>query len=291
METDRLRQFCLIVDTQGLTSAAELLGITHSALSKSMRVLGEQLDVELFQPKGRGITPTEEGLRVYKNAKLFLEQENTLFRTKLRDFVPQLRIGVPETLVYPLIAAEKKRPLSSNGLTLIEIEPGEVERRISEGNIDFGITHAPYPGEGNEVISVGKYRLGIYAKCGVFANKPLEEIPFVAPATGFSPNPLGVKERDGWSDELYPRKKKYFVNLLSAALELSGQGNCAICIPRFVAAHWNKGRISENQLVELRTPKQIPLQTQSLFIVKSVRKKEDQVLKRLVSILRTIISM
>src|SRR5689334_693560 len=80
METNRLKQFCLIVETGSLVKASQLLHITHSALSKSMKFLQNEIGVSLFCSVGRGIVPTEEGLLIYKRAKDFIEQENHLFK-------------------------------------------------------------------------------------------------------------------------------------------------------------------------------------------------------------------
>lgn len=43
MDTKRLRQFCAIAETGSLTKAAELLHITHSGFSKSMKLLQDDL--------------------------------------------------------------------------------------------------------------------------------------------------------------------------------------------------------------------------------------------------------
>jgi len=61
METDRLKYFCVIVDTGSLTKAAEVLGVSHSGLSKAMSVLQGELGFKILVPKGRGLELTEKG--------------------------------------------------------------------------------------------------------------------------------------------------------------------------------------------------------------------------------------
>lgn len=75
MEIDRLKQFCVIVETGSMTKAAKLMHITHSGLSKSMQILPSELNTVLLQPAGRGITLTDAGIKVYHRAKIFLQQQ------------------------------------------------------------------------------------------------------------------------------------------------------------------------------------------------------------------------
>ena len=42
MDTNRLRQFCAIAELGSMTKASKLLHITHSGLSKSMKLLQEE---------------------------------------------------------------------------------------------------------------------------------------------------------------------------------------------------------------------------------------------------------
>src|SRR5882757_2115160 len=69
METNRLRQFCVVVETGGLREAARLLHISHSGLSKSMKALEGELGASLFLPSGRGLVVTDVGRQVYTHAK------------------------------------------------------------------------------------------------------------------------------------------------------------------------------------------------------------------------------
>lgn len=65
METNRLKQFCTIVEMGSLVQAAKLLHITHSGLSKSMHILQDEIGRVLFHSAGRGIAITEAGQTVF----------------------------------------------------------------------------------------------------------------------------------------------------------------------------------------------------------------------------------
>ena len=59
METNRLRQFCTVVETGSFRKAADILGISHSGLFKSIKTLEEEVGFVLFLPSGRGIVVVE----------------------------------------------------------------------------------------------------------------------------------------------------------------------------------------------------------------------------------------
>ena len=130
-----------------------------------------------------------------------------------------------------------------------------MEQLIVNRQLDFGITYVPFPMENLEIIEIGKYQLGCYYLKGAFTNIDIAEIPFVVPAQGLSSNPLEIRERDGWMESIYPRNKKYHVNLLSTAIELTLQGLAAIYIPDFVASKINASCKSKDVLIEHPLPK------------------------------------
>lgn len=289
METNRLRQFCAIVETGSMIKASQLLHITHSALSKSMKFLQDEVGFSLLRPAGRGITPTEQGIQVYQRAKEFLEQENNLFKFDKNPLSSTIKIGSVEIFLLS-ISEQFKQHLSDNNLiSLLDLNPGHMEQMIERRQLDYGITYAPFPTEHVEIIEVGKYRLGCYFLKNLFEGKNISEIPFVAPSQVISNNPLGIKERDGWIDSLYPRHKKYSVNLLSTAIELTLQGLCAIYIPDFLAHKINTTRKNKEILVEYPLSKN-QRNIQRAFLLRHKDQKETATFKQLFKMVKETIS-
>ncbi len=143
--------------------------------------------------------------------------------------------------------------------------------------------------ENIDIIEIGKYHLGCYHLKGTFKGQHISEIPFVVPAHGLSTNLLGIKERDGWLESIYPRNKKYSVNLLSTAIELTLQGLCAIYIPDFVAKIVNATRGAKHMLIEHPLPKDKKI-LQRAFILKHKDQVEDARFKKLTKIIKDTIS-
>ena len=281
MDTNRLRQFCVIAETGSMTKAAELLYITHSGLSKAMKLLQEELGCALLRPSGRGIAITEEGMRIYQNAKQFLAQEELLFSAKPQPQQQSLRIGTVEVFLLAQCGQLKDQQLANYNLSLIDLSPGQIEQFITNRQLDYGITYAPYPMDNIEFTEVGSYQLGCYCLKGCFKGMSISDIPFAVPAQGITDNPLGIKERDGWLESITPRNRKYSVNLLSVGLELTRQGLCAIFIPKFVARNYP-------ELIELPIPK-VQKATQRVFLVKHKDQPQDSLFKMLKKTVKTIV--
>lgn len=281
MDTNRLRQFCLIAETGSLTKAAELLYITHSGLSKSMKLLQEELDCILMRPAGRGLAITEDGMRIYQNAKIFLEQEERLFNTKTYDQPKNIRIGSVEVFLMAQSGQLKNSQLQNYNFSLLDLNPGQIEQFVATNQLDYGITYAPYPTENVEIIEIGTYQLGCFCLKNRFNNMSISDIPFAVPAQGLTGNPLGIKERDGWLESITPRNRKYSVNLLSTGLELTKQGLCAIFIPKFVARNYS-------DFVEVPIPK-AQKATQRAFLLIHKDRAQDELFKMLKLTVKAVI--
>jgi DNA-binding transcriptional LysR family regulator len=283
METNRLRQFCVIAETGSITKAAALLCITHSGLSKSMKLLQDELACVLLRPSGRGLALTEDGLRVYHSAKQFLAQEEQLFSAKPQVRQQTLKIGTVEVFLLAQCEQFTHPELANYHFTLLDLNPGQIEQFIVNGQLDYGITYAPYPIEGIEITDIGQYQLGCYCLEGRFKGMDISDIPFAVPAQGLSNHPLGIKERDGWLESITPRNRKFSVNLLSTGLELTRLGLCAIFIPKFVARNYPN-------LVELTIPKSQKA-TQRVFIIRHKDRPQDHLFKIIKKSMKAVVQV
>jgi DNA-binding transcriptional LysR family regulator len=281
MDTNRFRQFCLIAETGSLTKAAELLHITHSGLSKSMKLLQDELDCTLLRASGRGLALTDDGLQVYQKAKLLLAQEEELFNFKSSPQQKSIRIGTVEIFLLAQCGQLKMTDLSDYQITLLDLNPGQIEHMIANRQLDYGITYAPYPMDNVDIIAAGNYQLGCYCLKGQFRELDISEIPFAVPAQGISNHPLGIKEHDGWLESITPRNRKYAVNLLSTGLELTRQGLCAIFIPKFVARNYPN-------LVEIPIPN-VQKATQRAYLLKHKDQPQDNLFKILEKTVKTVL--
>ena len=290
VDTRRLTQFCLVVETGSLTRAARLLRITHSALSKSIKVLQRELDLTLIAPQGRGISITSEGLATYRKAKELLEVEARLFKSMTSAALPPaLRIGAVEVFLVAIAAGVSRTPFAAEPVSLLDLEPEAMPQEILQGRIDYAVTYAPFPSEHVEESEVGRYTMGCYRRRGTFEGVAWHDLPFAVPATGLGRNPLGVKERDGWQEALFPRRKRFAVNLLSTALDLTSRGLSAIYIPHFVAKIHNASNGPEKRLVPHELPREIVPAEHRVFVLRASNAPDDSSFKRLCAMLRSLV--
>lgn len=290
MDTYRLKQFCTIVETGSLTKAAQLLHVTHSALSKSMGALQKELHQKLLQADGRGVSITREGNQVYQNAKKLLELEHHLFHLKLGNDESKISIGMTEIFLPVLAEGIAKRNFGEEKIRLLEMSPGQIEQEVISGKIDYGITYAPVSIEGLEISEIRKFSSGCYYLEGKFDHLKISQIPFAVPALELAENPLNIQIRDGWPEALHPRNKRYFVNLLSVAIDLARRGLCAIYVPHFLMDQSNCKGENSLRLVE-RNLSITGIEPQTAYILRHKCRSEDSSFKRIYSIVREKLSM
>jgi DNA-binding transcriptional LysR family regulator len=101
---DRLAEmeaFVTVVDAGGFTEAARKMGVSKSAISKSISALEGRLAVRLLNRTTRRVSPTEVGLAYYDRARAVIKdaEEADSMVTAMQD-TPQgsLRISVPVSL-------------------------------------------------------------------------------------------------------------------------------------------------------------------------------------------------
>ncbi|MBL7554371.1 MAG: LysR family transcriptional regulator [Bdellovibrionaceae bacterium] len=288
METNRLRQFCAVYETKNLRRAAELLGMSHGALHKSLQNLQDELKTQLYMQDGRGIAITDRGLQFYPRAKQFLESEDQLTGDLSKSSEVRFRIGTYEVFSTHLIGGFWSEFMEETQLSLFEMLPGRIEEALVTQKIDVGITYEPSPKAGVRFLKLGKVRMGIFVKKGAFLNLPTEEIPFVAPITPLESVPSGAKGLDGWPYEQIDRKVIHSVDMMESGLALVRNGSCAIFLPLFVAHIHNKTVKEEYILEEKLMPKSIKPTYRDVFLALRIGSAEDQSIKRISKLIRKI---
>jgi DNA-binding transcriptional LysR family regulator len=274
METDRIKHFCTIAQSGSMTRAAEILAMSHSGLSKSMKVLQAELGVELFRADGRGLALTQEGQEFYRRGLLLLQQVHQLTQ-KLSPATATLTIGLPEVLGHIMVRAIADE--FSGGVSIAECEAAALGEKILQNELDFALSFIPYPLSGIEFLSIGKMPLGVFHSHRPFQKKKLAEIPFVTPLAQMKENPLSLKSQDGWPIDV-PRLVHYQVNTLAMALEVVFAKKAAIYLPHLLA--------KKLQLTEFPLPHKTPVR--DVFLVKRKDTQETVEMKKVTRIFRQL---
>lgn len=285
METNRIRQFCAVYELGNLRKAADVLNVSHSALSKSLQVFQHEIGVQLLMPEGRGIVPTDQGVEYYPRFKRFLQEEEALFRAR-QPASSILRIGTFEVFSTHLLGSVWTQYFGGDSLELHELLPGRIEAALVQQRIDLGITYEPIPTAGLTFRRLGRVRMGIFARVGAFLGLRTEELPFVAPRTVLEETPSGARGLDGWPDGKVPRNVLHWVDMLESGLSLARTGTCAIFIPIFVAEQANRCLREAEHLTERALPAGMKPVLRNIYIAKRKSTLESSVEKRLAKLLR-----
>jgi len=287
METRRLEQFRIVAETSNLREAGSLLHITHAGLAKSLKVLEEELGIELITRDGRNIKVTPAGRRLLKEMAACLEAEERLLKAARGLDSRQksrMRIGTFEVfstyLAPELVAALPE----STEIVFEELIPGELEESLLAEEIDIGVSYLAVPRAGLDHWEVGKIRMGVFS-CRAFQGKPFADLPFVIPVSRVEGTPSKVRGLDGWPDDRVPRQVRYRVTLMETAISLARAGLAVAYLPHFVVERHNRIVKAEAQLHELPSPLRRAA-GQPIFAIKRKTEGESPGWKKLCAVLR-----
>lgn len=288
MDTNRLLQFKVLVETGNMRKAAALLGISNGGLSRSIQVLEAELRTKLIVPSGRGIAITDEGKEIFsKIGPLLYQIENLAAVAKSESpALPQVRIATFEVFSTYFLGPLAKKYLPEHGLLLREAIPGKLEAAVAENVADFGITYLPIPYAGIDFVEIAKLEMGIFARKDFCKDQALEATPFVVPVTPVEGSPTGVKGLDGWPDHLFPRNVVFQVELMESALELCRAGLCAGFFPKFVIDLHNKQCADLYQLSVMPLPSRFKMVKRSVYLVKKTSRQEDLAMRQIAKAIR-----
>ncbi|WNS76268.1 LysR family transcriptional regulator [Bacillus sp. DTU_2020_1000418_1_SI_GHA_SEK_038] len=149
MELRDLKSFMEVADYKSFTNAAAHSYLTQPSLSKAVKKLEEELNVELFDRSTRHLRLTDAGQIVYRQSqKAFasLSELNVLL-DELRDITSgEIKIGIPPligTLFFPKIAQSFNEKYPKVSLELVELGAKLIGRLIEEASIDVAIVVLP----------------------------------------------------------------------------------------------------------------------------------------------------
>src|SRR5262245_37608918 len=143
MELRHLRYFIAVAEEGHITRAAERLDIQQPPLSRQIKAMERELDVQLFRRKARGVELTEAGRALLDGAHAMLGRfDHTLETTRRTARGEQGRICVgvtPTGPFHPFVprvirAFREAYPLVS--LTLEECLSNELIERLQSEKID-----------------------------------------------------------------------------------------------------------------------------------------------------------
>ena len=145
MDLRDLRYFVVIAECGSILAASEQLHIAQPSLSIRIKALEQELGVELFERRPRGVALTSEGRELLTHARQILHAAETAresVRLRARTAVGTVNFGVPTSLAavlcVPLIETAL-RELPDVRLRIVESMSGYIIDWLREGRLDLGL--------------------------------------------------------------------------------------------------------------------------------------------------------
>ena len=177
MEIRELRAFIAVADEGSFSAAARKLHVSQSALSQTIRSLERQLGVRLLERHSGGVTVTDAGGLLLREARALLAQHDRMLAAVTGPAAAGpavLRVGVPLELpvgalprgladmgaAFPQTRAEISHDSSAAQLAALEA-----------GDLDLALARECPPGPGYDAVLVAEEPLGVLLSAGVAAER------------------------------------------------------------------------------------------------------------------------
>lgn len=170
----RMAIFATVVDRGSMVAAAEVLGMTASAVSQQIRKLEDSTQVSLLHRTTRKLTLTEAGATFYQSCAqvLALAQQAEQRLAELRDApVGELRIAAPVGFWRPISAALAPLLQAHSGLSLTLLFHDE-QIDLIEQRIDLAIRVGTLQDSSLVARHIGDSRMLLCAAPSYLARKP-----------------------------------------------------------------------------------------------------------------------
>ena len=160
-----LPAFRAVAEHEHYGRGAQALGVTPPAVSRSIRVLEENLGVALFTPHGRGVRLTKAGHDLLGAVRDSMRRVDDGVRAaRGRGFQSVVRVSCASSWAARVVSALMGLAEEWPGLVPLVHDPvgTDVARGLLQGELDLAITHAPPESADVEVLEIAAQRFGVY---------------------------------------------------------------------------------------------------------------------------------
>lgn len=151
MDLKQIHYFIIVCEQGSFSSAVDILGVSQPSLSRQVQLLEAELKQHLLMRTGRGVVPTEAGLRFLEHAKA-IHKLATNARHDMQSFrlVEQgkVRLGMPPRIARRLTPhlVQKFRTMFPHGsITIAEGLSTEMREWLIKDRVDLALLYEPPP--------------------------------------------------------------------------------------------------------------------------------------------------
>lgn len=149
MELRNLEYFLEVARTKSFTKAAQNLFLTQPTISRMIKNLEDELEVELFDRLGKGVELTDAGQAILLQTQNIVNSVRAL-STDLSDVMQlkkgQIHIGLPPMIgasFFPQVVGEFQKIYPRIKVHLWEYGAKKVEDDVAAGKLEIGVTLLP----------------------------------------------------------------------------------------------------------------------------------------------------
>lgn len=234
-----LPAFRAVAETEHLPTAAKMLHVVPSALSRSVRLLEEALGEQLFARQGRRLVLNARGRALLEAARQSTRDIERGLSSAGEDHEGEFRIGTIGVLTNHIVLPVLLELLKSHPKVVPTLRTSgarEANHRLAIGALDLAFHYDAVPMDGIWCERLGALSAHVYCGRGhpLFraervTRKRLLEHPFSVPQIGDRNVPM-----DGWPVHL-ERRVGLRIELLLTNLEVSLSGRFLTVLPDIVA--------------------------------------------------------
>jgi DNA-binding transcriptional LysR family regulator len=175
MDIRQLNYFYEVAKHKSFTKASAVLHLTQPSLSKMVKSLEEELEMELIDRSSRQIVLTEAGEIVFEQSKMILDSLDNL-SAELYNLMNlkkgKIKIGIPPVigfLFFPKIIKKFQVLHPQIQIQMVEHGANRVQQQVRDGLLDIGVVVLPINEEEFEIVSFLSEQLMLF----VHSNHPL----------------------------------------------------------------------------------------------------------------------
>ena len=179
-----LRYFAVVAEENNMSRAAQRLFMSRPPLSRHIRQLEERLGVTLFVRHTKGLTLTNEGLRVLEIVRPLLEQQDKTWAALSQlapNGVQSLRLGLTTAFEQGVFAAlETQLNTRVETLRLVRKGSPDLVRQVRRGKLDAAVVALPLEAVGLAVTPIDWHEPLIAALPAIWPEAGSESLPLAA---------------------------------------------------------------------------------------------------------------
>ena len=177
MEIRELRAFTAVAEEGSFSGAARGLHVSQSALSQTIRSLERQLGVQLLERHSSGVTVTDAGGLLLREARALLAQHDRVLAAVTGQAAAgpaTLRVGVPLELpgsLLPRALADMGAAFPQTRAEISHASSAAQLAALEAGDLDLALARGVPPGPGYDEVLVAEEPLGVLLSAGVAAER------------------------------------------------------------------------------------------------------------------------